>query len=246
MERSYGVLEAKASYKDTMDFKLIRNDITNMKVDAIVLPANKQLKVGSGSSKAIFEKAGQKELEEACKKITNTYVGGAFPTVAFNLDAKYIIHTVVPKWKGGKQQEYELLSAAYISALEITDVMGCESIAFPLLSSGNNGFDIELAFRIAEESIQSFVAKKDLKKIFLVLYDVNSVNAARKQGYEVSEYIDEIYVQNKDEKHTTIPEKALKQGLEFAQNWFSTPENREKAVQAGIEIALKILKKTKK
>lgn len=97
------------------------------------------------------------------------------PTLGYNLSSKYIIHAVVPKWIDGEHNEYDLLSSAYLAALNIAEVMRCESIAFPLLASGNNGFDKELAVRIAEESIESFQGV-NLKKVFLVIYGDNMEN----------------------------------------------------------------------
>lgn len=139
-----------------MKFELVNTNIVNISADAIVLPANTRLKEGSGTSRAIFEAAGRKQLTQACRNIGTCSVGSAVPTLAYDLNAKYIIHAVVPKWKGGEEGEYELLGSAYASSLNVADVMGCESIAFPLLASGNNGFDREFAFQIAEDSIESF------------------------------------------------------------------------------------------
>lgn len=94
-----------------MQFEMIRNDITSMSVDAIVLPANSRLKEGSGTSKAIYERAGRKELEKACKaalkEYGKIYVGGSVPTLAFNLNADFIIHSVVPKWIDGQHTKNE-------------------------------------------------------------------------------------------------------------------------------------------
>ena len=81
-----------------MKFELVKTNIINIPADAIVLPANTLLKEGSGASAAIFEAAGRKKLTQACKKIGSCEVGSAVPTLAFNLDANYIIHAVVPKW----------------------------------------------------------------------------------------------------------------------------------------------------
>ena len=127
-----------------------------MSVDAVVLPANEKLKEGSGTPKAIFEKAGRKELTKACAEIKTCKMGEAVPTLGFKLNADYIIHVVVPKWVDGEHQEYDYLSAAYLSALNVADIMNCETIAFPLLASGNNGFDLGLAYDIAKSSIESF------------------------------------------------------------------------------------------
>ena len=138
-----------------MKFDIVKTNIVNVHADAIVLPANTALKEGSGTSTAIFEAAGRKKLTQACKKIGSCEVGSAVPTLAFDLEAKYIIHAVVPKWIDGNHNEYDLLSSAYLSALKVADIMGCTSIAFPLLASGNNGYDLDLAFQIAKESINS-------------------------------------------------------------------------------------------
>lgn len=244
-ERSHDVLEAKASYKENMDFKVIRNDITDMKekVDAIVLPANKQLRIGSGTSKAIFEKAGRTELEEACrdikKYVKNIFVGGAYPTEAFKLDANYIIHAVVPKWKDGLHEEYELLESAYNATLNICDEMECNSVAFPLLCSGNNGFDIKMAFAIAEECIKSFEPKGNLEMAFLVLYDEKSVEYAKSQGYdEIPEHIDNEYVKTNDERHVTLAEEMAKKALV----WISDPQNQKMLLETADKVVREIKK----
>ena len=151
-----------------MLFEVVQNDITNMHTDAVVLPANEHLKEGRGTSHAIFEKAGRKELTKACRELRFCSIGEAVPTLAFKLDANYIIHAVVPKWIDGEHEEYEYLSAAYLSALKIADIMGCKSVAFPLMASGNNGFDLNLAYEIAKESFTAFESV-NLQKVYLVV-----------------------------------------------------------------------------
>lgn len=110
-----------------MQFEVVKTNIVNIVADAIVLPANKSLKEGSGTSRAIFEAAGRKALTKACDKIKHCETGNAVPTLAFDLSAKYIIHAVVPRWVEGESGEYDLLSSAYLSSLNIADIMGCES-----------------------------------------------------------------------------------------------------------------------
>jgi O-acetyl-ADP-ribose deacetylase (regulator of RNase III) len=235
-----------------MQFEVVRNDISNMTVDAMVLPSNPKLKEGRGTSKAIFEKAGRKNLEKACEialeKYGNIYVGGAIPTLAYNLDAKFIIHAVVPKWVDGKHQEYEKLSTAYLSTLELADVMSCESIAFPLLASGNNGFDLGIAFEIAKESVQSFFPSNKLKKVIIVLYGAKTVVIARNQGIAVEEIIDDSYILRKEHSQylpeqrvrndgKNIAGKFLKDGLQMAKDYLDEPENRKKMIAGGIAIA---------
>lgn len=167
-----------------MQFEIIKANIVDVVSDAIVLPANEVLKEGIGTSKAIFNAAGRKELTQACEKLGHCNIGSAVPTLAYNLTSKYIIHAVVPKWIDGQHSEYDLLSSAYLASLNIAEVIGCESVAFPLLASGNNGFDKQLAFRIAEESIKSFESVK-LKKVFLVVYGDTMETYMKSLGYNV-------------------------------------------------------------
>lgn len=167
-----------------MQFDIIRSDIVNVPADAVVLPANTELKEGSGVSAALFEAAGRFWLTQACKKIGSCEVGRAVPTLAYNLDAKYILHAVVPRWIDGGHDEYILLSSAYLSSLRLADHMECESISFPLLSSGNNGFDPRLAFEIAKESIESFIPE-NLKTVHLVIYGRDVNEFVQKSGFDV-------------------------------------------------------------
>lgn len=168
---------------------VVSGNIADAKADAIVLPANENLLEGPGASAAIFEAAGRSELTEACRKEGKCKVGSAVVTPAFNLDADYIIHAVVPKWRGGKHNEYDLLCSAYLSALNLADEMECESVAFPLLASGNNGFDYSMAFDIAKLSIQSFKASH-LKQVFLVLFNKTKEGTTGDiSGQEFTEHI---------------------------------------------------------
>ena len=161
-----------------MDYIVTRNDITRMDVDAIVLPANSKLKEGSGASTAIFRKAGREELTKACTNITrkkgDIRVGTAVPTLGFDLDATYVIHAVVPQWRDGHSNEYELLSSAYYSSLELADLLSCESVAIPLLAAGNNGFDLDLAIEIALKSIDAFEPSNRLTEVHLVIYGIQN------------------------------------------------------------------------
>lgn len=247
----------------TMNFNVVRNDITNMKTDAIVLPANTLLKEGSGTSKAIFEKAGRAQLEKACadflKKYHHVHVGDAVVTSGYNLEAKYIIHAILPKWIDGDHDEYAHLSTAYLSALYWADTIGCESIAFPLLASGNNKFDLSLAFEIAKESIESFEPKNKLKDVYLVMYGARATALARENGFDVEEIIDSRYVLENDESYKNKKQRVAdviknavgkaggtavkyaklftKDSLDMAQEYFDDEENRKKLIKKGAEIA---------
>ena len=183
-----------------MPFLMIRNDITKVTADAIVNPANRNLLQGSGTSRAIYQAAGEQELTAACEAIGHCEPGKAVCTPAFGLPAKYIFHAVCPAWHGGFFGEAKQLAGAYHSALELVAEYHCESVAFPLLSSGNYGYPKEQAFRIAVDTITQYVMEHDLT-VYLVLYDRHSLAVSRKLFASVEEYIDDHYVAQNDESY---------------------------------------------
>ena len=183
-----------------MPFLMIRNDITKVTADAIVNPANRNLLQGSGTSRAIYQAAGEQELTAACEAIGYCEPGRAVCTPAFGLSAKYVFHAVCPAWHGGGFGEAEQLAGAYHSVLELAAEYHCESVAFPLLSSGNYGYPKEQAFRIAVDTITQYVMEHDLT-VYLVLYDRHSLAVSRKLFASVEEYIDDHYVAQNDESY---------------------------------------------
>ena len=183
-----------------MPFLMIRNDITKVTADAIANPANRNLLQGSGTSRAIYQAAGEQELTAACEAIGYCEPGRAVCTPAFGLPATYIFHAVCPAWQGGGFGEAEQLAGAYHSALELAAEYHCESVAFPLLSSGNYGYPKEQAFRIAVDTITQYVMEHDLT-VYLVLYDQHSLAVSRKLFASVEEYIDDHYVAQNDESY---------------------------------------------
>ena len=183
-----------------MPFLMIRNDITKVAADAIVNPANRNLLQGSGTSRAIYQAAGEQELTAACEAIGRCDLGRAVCTPAFGLSAKYVFHAVCPAWHGGGFGEAEQLAGAYHSALELAAEYHCESVAFPLLSSGNYGYPKEQAFRMAVDTITEYVMEHDLT-VYLVLYDRNSLAVSRKLFASVEEYIDDHYAAQNDESY---------------------------------------------
>ena len=183
-----------------MPFLIIRNDITKVAADAIVNPANRNLLQGSGTSRAIYQAAGEQELTASCEAIGRCDLGRAVCTPAFGLSAKYVFHAVCPAWHGGGFGEAEQLAGAYHSALELAAEYHCERVAFPLLSSGNYGYPKEQAFRIAVDTITQYVMEHDLT-VYLVLYDRHSLAVSRKLFASVEEYIDDHYVAQNDESY---------------------------------------------
>lgn len=176
-----------------MPLEIVRNDLTKMKVDAIVNAANTGLQMGGGVCGAIFRAAGVGELQAACDQIGGCQVGEAVITDGFNLDAKYIIHTPGPIWQGGTNQEDNLLKNSYFNSLELAKKYQCESIAFPLISTGIYGYPKEEALQIAISTISSYLLQHDLF-VYLVVFDKSSFGISKKLFQTIEEYIDENYV----------------------------------------------------
>lgn len=178
-----------------MPFEIVRNDIVNMQVDAIVNTANPKPIIGYGVDAGIHKKAGKKLLEER-QKIGNIGVGEAVITPGFSLDASYVIHTVGPIWQGGKNNEEALLKKCYEHSLKIALENKCESIAFPLLSAGNHGFPKPLALQIAMNVFSKFLMEHEMQ-IYLVVFGKDAFSLSEKLFDSVQSYIDEKYIVDK-------------------------------------------------
>ncbi|MBT2724470.1 macro domain-containing protein [Bacillus sp. ISL-46] len=177
-----------------MPLEIVRHDLTKMKVDAVVNAANTSLKMGGGVCGAIFRAAGVNELQEACDKMGECRVGEAVLTDGFNMEAKYIIHTPGPIWQGGSKHEAALLKASYYNSLELAKTHQCESIAFPLISTGIYGYPKEEALQIAVSTIGSFLLRHDML-VYLVVFDKSSFGLSKKLFTSIHQYIDEHYVE---------------------------------------------------
>jgi len=180
-----------------MPFSIVRNSIANMSVDAIVNSANPRPVIGSGVDTVIHDKAGP-QLLEARKAVGNIARGSSAITPAFNLDAKYVIHTVGPIWIDGEQEEVKTLSSCYESALKLACEHKCESIAFPLISSGNYGFPKGQALTTAINAISSFLMEHEMM-VYLVVFDKKSYSLSEKLFKDVASYIDENLVRELDQ-----------------------------------------------
>lgn len=178
-----------------MPFEIVRNDIVNMKVDAIVNTANPRPIIGAGTDKAVHDKAGARLLL-ARKEIGNIAVGEAAITPAFDLDVNYVIHTAGPIWKDGRSGEEDLLASCFRNSLGIAKKKACESIAFPLISTGSYGFPKPLALQIAVREISSFLMENEMQ-VYLVVFEKQSFELSEKLFKSVSSYIDENYVSEK-------------------------------------------------
>jgi O-acetyl-ADP-ribose deacetylase (regulator of RNase III) len=176
-----------------MPLDIVRNDITKIKTDAIVNAANKTLQQGGGVCGAIFSAAGADKLQRECDAIGGCEVGQAVITKGYHLAAKHIIHTVGPIWHGGGRQEAEKLAACYANSLELAKQHGCQSIAFPLISSGVYGYPKDEALHIAINAIGAFLLKNDMA-VTLVIYDRKAYTLGEKLFSSISNFIDDNYV----------------------------------------------------
>ncbi|BFM42731.1 hypothetical protein CFS9_13720 [Flavobacterium sp. CFS9] len=157
-----------------MKIEILKGDITEIQIDAIVNAANTSLLGGGGVDGAIHRKGGKAILEE-CIQIRNKQggckVGDAVLTTAGNLPSKYVIHTVGPVWNGGKSLEVELLQNCYLSVLELAVINNIKTIAFPNISTGIYKFPKDLAAEIAINVIDNFESKNQFEKIVFVCFD---------------------------------------------------------------------------
>jgi O-acetyl-ADP-ribose deacetylase (regulator of RNase III) len=176
-----------------MPLTIIRADITTLKVDAIVNAANTALAMGGGVCGTIFKAAGAKELQAACDKLAPIKTGEAVITPGFKLPSKFVIHAAGPVYRDGKHGEETLLRAAYKNSLKRAVENKCESIAFPLISSGIYGYPKDEALAVATSAIGDFLADNDLD-VTLCVFDKAAFAVSRELLGEVAAYIDENYV----------------------------------------------------
>jgi len=210
-----------------MPFQIIRNDITKVKADVIVNTANPKPVIGGGTDSAIYRAAGEAKLLTERQKIGDIARGEVAVTLAFDLKAKYIIHTVGPIWEGGDKGEFDILRSCYRNSLEKSLELGCESVAFPLIATGVYGFPKDQALQIAMTEISSFLMRDGVEiTVMLVVFDDKAFRLSRNLFFQIESFIgDEDVIEAHRAEYGLEPEE-----FEVIKNRYRSEKGHERYI----------------
>lgn len=162
-----------------MKIEILRADITQLEVDAIVNAANRSLLGGGGVDGAIHKAAGNELLKE-CRTLKGCETGCAKLTKGYLLPAKYVIHTVGPVWHGGNDNEEALLASCYTECIKLANDYAMRSIAFPAISCGAYGFPVQKACDIAVSTVLKALKDTTLERVVFVSFNAKIEEVLKK------------------------------------------------------------------
>ena len=204
-----------------MPLQIVRNDITTMKVDAIVNTTDESLLGGGGVDGAIHRAAGPELLKE-CRALGGCKTGQAKITKGYRLPAKFVIHTVGPIWRGGSHGERDLLASAYRSSLEPALANRCETVAFPLLSSGVYSYPKDQSLKVAVDTIGDFLLAHDMT-VYLVIFDRDAYTISSKLFADITAYIDDCYVDTHTDSREEQRRRMAMASMPMEEEWMPAP-----------------------
>ena len=213
-----------------MPFRIVRNDITKVKADIIVNTANPNPICASGTDLAIYEAAGKEQLLAERAQIGKIARGEIAVTGAYNLNAKYIIHTVGPVWEDGKHHEFDILENCYRKSLQKAAQLKCDSITFPLISTGVYGFPKDKALQIAVSVFSEFLLENDMQ-IILVVFDKKSFQLSSQIVGEIDSYIDANYVRDSHKREYPVRSRRSAGGKERSEEAFCEEMLQENQIE---------------
>ena len=199
-----------------MPLLIVQNDIVKIKTDAIGNAENTSLLGGGGVDGCIHRAAGPELLAE-CRTLGGCETGSAKITKGYRLPSKYVIHAVGPRWQDGKHGEEEKLASCYRVSLELAREHGCETVAFPLISSGIYGYPKDQAFKVAVDTIRAFLTENDMT-VYLVILDRRAYQIGGKLFADIAAYIEDNY----EEAHFVSRSMLMKQPETLL--WEEAPE----------------------
>ena len=197
-----------------MPLQIIRQDITKMRVDAIVNTTNEEMIGYSGVDLAVHTIAGT-ELDEECANLPLLGLGQAVITGGYKLPCKYIIHTSGPVWRGGLQGESIILRSCYIESLKLAVKHGCKTVAFPLISAGVYQYPKDQVLKFAIQTITEFLFEHELT-VYICVFDKESYSFSQKLFNDIQEFIDDEYVDEHDEDFYEEYDEEADKGIVFS------------------------------
>ena len=179
-----------------MPIRIVNTDIIRIECDAIVAPTDRMFSHSGGADAAIHAAAGY-DLYRECLKHGPLVEGDVMVSGAYNLPCKHVIHTVGPMWSGNFNEDYNRLFDTYAACLCAARKHGCRSVAFPLISSGVNGFPKDEVMRTALEAISAYIRRYEMT-VYVVIYDKNEYELSENVKEEVNYFIEDVFVNDND------------------------------------------------